>query len=107
MINKDVDRRDKQVIDRWQIANRQIQIDDRRQRRDDKRWVIAAWMVDVHTHMEGEKWTAIWYDDRDKQELRRDRKRYWKVRIAKEWIDLKIAIMKTLRTMNKTKKKEK
>lgn len=64
-------------------------------------------MVDVHTHMEGEKWTAIWYDDRYKQELRRDRKRYWKVRIAKEWIDLKIAIMKTLRTMNKTKKKEK
>lgn len=64
-------------------------------------------MVDVHTHMEGEKWAAIWDDDRDKQELRRDRKRYWKVRIAKEWIDLKIVIMKTLRTMNKMKKKEK
>lgn len=60
------------------------------------------------THIWKEKkWTAIWYDDRDKQELRRDRKRYWKVRIAKEWIDLKIVIMKTLRTMNKTKKKEK
>lgn len=64
-------------------------------------------MVDVHTHMEGEKWAAIWDDDRDKQELRRDRKRYWKVRIAKEWIDLKIVIMKTLRTMNKMEKKEK
>lgn len=64
-------------------------------------------MVDVHTHMGREKWAAIWDDDRDKQELRKDRKRYWKVRIAKEWIDLKIVIMKTLRTMNKMKKKEK
>lgn len=64
-------------------------------------------MIDVHTHMEGEEWTAIWDDDREKQELRRNRKRYWKVRIAKEQIDLKIVIMKTLCTMNKMKKKEK
>lgn len=64
-------------------------------------------MIDVHTHMEREEWTAIWDDDGDKQELRRNRKRYWKVRIAKEQIDLKIVIMKTLCTMNKMKKKEK
>lgn len=64
-------------------------------------------MIDVHTHIEREEWTAIWDDDREKQELRRNRKRYWKVRIAKEQIDLKIVIMKTLRTMNKMKKKEK
>lgn len=64
-------------------------------------------MIDVHTHMEREEWTAIWDDDREKQELRRNRRKYWKVRIAKEQIDLKIVIMKTLRTMNKMKKKEK